>query len=284
MGIRDIFFINPTDSDTIKAAKITLYGVIIVAVIAGLFQLSSNNKSSNIISPSDSISSINLIGDIRGNVYLNIPENVSETTTSRAIKELQSELNRTENNVTLTREEIRLISQALKDLDQRTSGIKILPDGRTEFGLQGGIITGAPSIVIQEQNAAQASLKSGDYNAGFNHAQNAIKAYEDAKKYESQNILYKEFLPPESVSKVYLTGAMAAQQLGNNSLANQYIKTALDTSNIPNNNAAAAIILLNMGNYTDALNYSKKALEAEPNNSLFIGLNNEILKANAMQK
>lgn len=284
MGIRNIFFINPTDSDTIKAAKIAFYGAIIVAVIAGIFQQYSNNKSSNIISPSDIGSSINVIGDIRGNVYLNIPENVSETTTSRAIKELQSELNRTENNVTLTREEIRLISQALIDLDQRTSGIKILPDGRTEFGLQGGIIAGPPSIVIQEQNATLASLKSGDYNAGFNHAQNAIKAYEDAKKYESQTILYKEFLSPESVSKVYLTGVFAAQQLENHSLAYQYAMTALDTYDNPINNAALASTLLNLGNYTDALNYSKKALQAEPNNSLFIGLNNDILKAIAMQK
>ncbi len=284
MGIRDIFFINPTDSDTIKVAKITLYGAIIVAVIAGLFQLYSNNKSSNIISPSDIGSSINVIGDIGGNVYLNLPENVSETTTSRVIRELQSALNRTENNVTLTRDEIRLLSQALKDLDQRTSGITVLPDGRTEFGLQGGIIAGHSTVVIQEFNASREKFDSGDYNAAFNHAQNTIKAYEDGKKYESRNILYKEFIAPEGVSKIYLIGAITAQKIGNKSLTYQYAKTALDASDTPFNNAVVAAALLDLGNYTNALNYSKKSLQAEPNNTWFIGLNNDILKAIAMQK
>jgi tetratricopeptide (TPR) repeat protein len=281
MGIRNILVINPTDSDTIKAAKIGAVAIIIAAAIGGIFALYPKDKSSNTINPSNIGSSINVIGDIRGNVYLNAPENVSETTTSRVIRELQSELNQTENNVTLTREEIRLLSLALKDLDQRTSDIQKLPDGRTKFG---AMISGTPSIVIQEYNAAEDNFKSGDYNAAFYHAQNAIKAYEESKKEETGANFVSGNFNPEGVSMIYITGAKTAQKIGNNSLAYQYAKTALDASDTPFNNAAVASTLLYLGNYTDALNYSKKALQAEPNNSWFIGLNYDILKANAMQK
>lgn len=280
MGIRDIFVINPTDSDTIKAAKITLYGVIIVAVIAGIFQLYSNNKSSNMISPNNVGSSINVIGDIKGNIYLNATENLPETTTSKVIKELQREVNQTESNVTLTREEIRLLSQALKDLDERTSGIRKLPDGRTKFG---GVIAGIPSIVQQEYDIAvekynSPDYKSGDYIAALNHIQIAIKAYEDSKKEETGATLYEGSLKPEGVSLLYIAGARSAQRLGNYSLAYQYAKTALNAYDTPSNNADVASTLYNLGNYTDALNYSKKALQAEPNDSFFINLNKEILK------
>ncbi len=284
MGVLDKI-LKPTDSEGIKIAKIGAIAIVFAAIITtapiiiGMF---SKDRASNTINPSNIGSSFNVIGG-GGNVYLTVSENVSETITSQVLKELQSELNGTENNITLTKEEIRLLSQALKDLDQRTSGITVLPDGRTEFGLQGGIIAGTPSIVIQEQNTAESDFNSGNYTAAFNHAQNAIKAYEAAKKYESQNILYKEFIPPESVSKIYITGAKTAGQLGNYSLAYQYAKTALDTSDTPANNEIVAFSLYWLGNYSDALKYSKRALQAEPNNSWFIGLNNEILKANATQ-
>lgn len=170
-------------------------------------------------------------------------------------------------------------NSCLTIIDERTSGISTLPDGRIKFG---GVIAGMPSIVIQEYNAAEENFKSGDYSASFNHAQNAIKAYEDSKKEETGATSIGGSLNPDGVSILYTTGAKIAQKVGNNSLAYQYAKTALDTYDTPFNNAAVASTLYNLGKFSDALPYIKKALQAEPNNSWFIGLNDNILKEISM--
>ncbi|WAM22600.1 MAG: hypothetical protein OI715_00475 (plasmid) [Candidatus Methanoperedens sp.] len=178
--------------------------------------------------------------------------------------------------------------------EECSSGIKVLPDGRFKSeGMEKGsyVIIGTPSIVIQEYNAAENNYTSGHYNAAFNHAQNAIKAYEDSKTEEFGVYYNNGILGPDWVSMLYITGTNTAQELGDYTLAHQYAALAYQYANralhnydTPFNNAEVAITLYNLGKYMDALNYSKKALQVEPNNSWFISVNNDILKAIEIEK
>ncbi|MBU3965796.1 MAG: hypothetical protein KKG76_00230 [Euryarchaeota archaeon] len=279
MRLSDII-IKPTDSIEIKVAKIGFYALIIAALITGLFQLVSKDKSSSeTINYGDFQSS--MTGGGIGNTY--IYYNVPETATKQAIKEfeeLQKRLNQTDDKVELTKQQIELLSQALKDLDQRTSGIEKLPDGRTKFG---SMISGTPSILIQEYNLAASYFDTGNYNAALIHSENAIKSYEDSQEKERQTSmiigsLYPGSLNPEAVSKMYSLGALAAQHLDQKELANQYAKKALDVNPSAENNALYATTLYNLGNYKESMDYIEKAIKAEPNNSAFVSTKETILK------
>lgn len=273
MGIKEIFVINSTDSDTIKAAKIGAVAIIIAAVIGVIFVLYPKDKSSSDTINSGDIQS-SMIGGGVGNTY--IYNNVPESATRQAIKgfeELQKRLNQTDDKVELTKQQIELLSQALKDLDQRTSGIEKLPDGRTKFG---SMVSGTPSILIQEQNLAASYFDSGNYTAALIHSEIAIKAYEDSQRGQTGIIIGSQ-LNPEDVGKIYFLGALAAQYLNQKELANQYAKKALDANPSPINNAVYATTLYNLGRYKESLDYIEKAVQAEPNNSDFLDWKKRIL-------
>lgn len=253
-------------SVTIKAAWIMGSLTVLGAIIGGIFLLYSNSESSK--AP---IFSFKDTKDVA--IYYNVPETATKETIKR-FEEIEKRVNQTEDKVELTREEIRLLAQALKDLDQRTSGIEKLPDGRTKFGY---MVSGTPSVVIQEHNTAATYFESGDYNSALVHSQNAIKAYEDSQKVDV-GIIVGGALTQESVSKMYYLGALIAQRLGKDDLAYQYAKKALDTNpSLPINNAELASTLYNLGKYQEALGYIETALKDEPNNSEFLDLKKMIL-------
>lgn len=263
-------------SVTIKASLITAAAVIVAAII-GLYSYS--DKSSDITTTSS-----NVVGSIvgkTGNIAISnytINYIVPENATKEAIKqfeELEMRLNQTEGKVELTREEIRLLAQALKDLDQRTSGIQKLPDGRTKFGT---IIAGEPSIVAQELGASEAYFNSKDYSNALMHSENAIKAYEDSKQYEATASMITGRLTQEGLSYMFNLATMSAQRLGKNELAYQYAKRAVEASGTPLNNAVLAETLYDLGKYKEALEYIDKALQDDPKNLEFISLKEMILK------
>lgn len=253
-------------SVTIKAAWIMGGLTVLAAIIGGLFILYSSEPSTT------STFSFKENRDVI--IYNNVPE----TATKEAIKrfeELENKVNQTEDKIELTREEIRLLSQALKDLDQRTSGITKLPDGRTKFG---GMISGTPSIVIQEQNSAAELFSSGNYAAALLHSQNAIKAYEDSVKEEaSVGLIQGGRFSHEDIGKLYFLGAGSAYYLKQYELSYQYAKKAVEHNPSPTYYAALSETLYELGKYQEALENIEKSLQAEPNNSGFLELKKLIL-------
>ena len=183
-----------TKSVTIKAAKITGVFALVAAIIGGIFLLlqdRGNNQSSHVETGGNVEGLISVVqGAGPGTINYNPPV----TATKEAIQELENRLDQTDTKIELTRKEIKLLADALRDLDQRTSGIEKLPDGRTKFG---DFVSGEPSIVIQEHNTAVSDFQNNNFEKAFEHSQNAIKAFEETKKI---NILIStNSLPPETV-------------------------------------------------------------------------------------
>lgn len=122
------------------------------------------------------------------------------------------------------------IKETLSELNDKTSGIIKLPDGRIRFGRQ---IAGAPSVVLESHEAARRAFKSQDYVSALTHSSQAIRAYE-----ETGNIIELEMtkggyafegeLAFQEVSKLYWLAAGTAQRLGRRSLADEYSKLAFD--------------------------------------------------------
>lgn len=254
----------------IKAAIIGAIALIIAAFITGIFQLPSNDKSSDTINSGYAQNSI--IGGGSGNTY--ILNNAPDTATKEAVTVLEMKLNQTEENVTFTKEQVQLLTQALKDLDERTSALKKLPDGRTKFS---NIIGGNPTIVADENNLAIELFNSGNYTGAFMHSQNAIRLYEDSKK-EDASAFYTMYFTGGEVSKLYNSGRLISQKLGNHSLAYEYAKKADEADSSPSNKEQLAITLYNLGRFQEASEFIEKALQAEPNNLEFMTLKETILK------
>jgi hypothetical protein len=166
-------------SVTIKAAWIGAAALIVAAIVTGIFSLynrSGKKQSQNIISSGNIDGSISVLQDT-GSVTINY--NVPRSATKNAIDELEKKVNATNEKIELSRNEIALLAKALKDLDQRTSGIEKLPDGRTKLG---HFVSGQPRIVIEEHDAAVKYFRQNDYEKALLHSQNAIKSYEETEK------------------------------------------------------------------------------------------------------
>ena len=151
----------------------------------------------------------------------NFSTNVPASVTREAFEALENRLDNATNNIELTRNDIRLLAQALKDLDQRTSGIEKLPDGRTKMGR---IVSGNPTIVIEALNAANQSYQKGDYVTALRHFKRGLEAYEARPSdlfYE--DITYKS----EGIADAYAMAALSAQRLHSNYVANGFAEKAV---------------------------------------------------------
>jgi tetratricopeptide (TPR) repeat protein len=112
------------------------------------------------------------------------------------------------------------LAQALRDLDQRTSGIEKLPDGRTRFG---DIIAGAPKALLEVADRAEKYYSAGDY-------QNALKEYQVVIKFFATvpNDVYsvRDSLPPATRSFYYRLAGDCAMRLKDFGMALEYAKKA----------------------------------------------------------
>jgi len=257
-------------SVTIKAAWIGAAAVIIAAVIAGLFSLSTRSDKSqapSIIANGNVDGTISVLQET-GMVTINY--NVPKSDTKNAIDELEKKLNATDEKVELSRKEIALLAKALRDLDQRTSGIEKLPDGRTKLG---HFVSGQPRIVIEEHDAAIQFFKSHEYEKAFLHSQNAIKAYEDTEKMNFS--MSTGGLTNKGIGSLYRLAALSAQRVDKKQLAYQYAKKSLDAESSAQNKALLSTTLANIGKKEEAINYIQQALEEDPNNPDFVRLKEE---------
>lgn len=255
----------------ILAAKITGAAIIIAAVVAGLFQIFGPSRSQQqITAPGADSSQITMLGTARD---VTINYNVPDTATREAIESLKKKAADTDTVIELTRKEILLLSRALQDLDQRTSGLQKLPDGRTLFG---HIISGNPTIVIQEHAVAQTLLAAGDYKPALEYSQRAIKAYEDTKQVSAG--IRSGDLTPENVGKLYRLAAIIAQRLQKKDLAHKYAAKATEIQPSSEHQAILATTLFNIGKVDEAIVAISKAVEAEPSNEEYRRLKDKISK------
>ena len=254
-------------SVTIKAALIGAIALIIAAIIGGLFSLDSRNHKSQTpkIAANGNVEGTISVLQETGSVTINY--NVPESATKDAIKELEKKLNETDEKINLSRNEIALLANALKDLDQRTSGIEKLPDGRTKLG---HFASGQPRIVIEEHAAAAQFFNQQNYVQALTHSQNAITAYEETNKINFS--MSTGSLSNQGVAMIYRLAALSAQRLDKRQLAYQYAKKSVEAENIAPNIALLSTTLANLGKKEEAMKYIQEALKADPENREFIRL------------
>ena len=224
---------------------------VIFAAIIGLFKCTGSGYKIGPMSQNESQAWIT--GDISGeNVTINY--NVPETETKKAIQMLENKLNNTKTAVDLNREEVRSIALALKDLDQRTSGIEKLPDGRTKFG---DFITGSPTVLLEEHDASIREFNQHNFQAALEHSKKAIDAFEQTA--DSSGIKTGE-LTDEKVSKLYYQGSLSAHRANRNDLAYEWIRRAIDKHRTAEKEKLLAAVLANLGKTEESLKIVEQLL------------------------
>jgi tetratricopeptide (TPR) repeat protein len=248
-------------SVTIKAAYITGVAIVLGASITALFYFfggDRKSKQSQVVTTGDVQAPISMLQETGPvTIHYNIPA----TVTKEAIQQLEKKLEATDEKIGLTRGEIELLASALKDLDQRTSGIEKLPDGRTKLG---HFVSGHPSIVIQEHEEAVHYFRDRDYEHALERSQNAINAYEDTKKVKYS--LSTGDLEPQAIGTIYRLAAMSAQRFSRSQLAHNYAEKAANAHSSSANKALLSTTFANLHRFDEALKWITEALNDDPKN------------------
>ena len=279
-----------------KTALITGGCAIAAAIVAGAFGLfkkaPSPTQSSNNIAGSNINHSVSIVGNQTGNNTItensistpqavSVGQNlapfyapqsttvnnyygiVSNSVTREAFEALDNRLATATNRIELTVSEVRLLAQALRDLDQRTSDVEKLPDGRTKFGT---IITGRPKAVIEAFGLAVQSYTNRDYAGSLNQARAGIEAFEASAVDGS---LVSGEITPNAKGILYRIAGQSAQSLGSNILANQYAEKAVVVDPSNESRLLLATTLANLGSEKlrendglVALSFYSKAIDA----------------------
>jgi tetratricopeptide (TPR) repeat protein len=245
---------------------------IVAAIILAVATMLNGNKPAQMISVGNS-GAITVTGNTRD---MNIVYQVSEDSMAKeAIKELDKRIAETDGKVDMTRKELALITQVLKDLEQKTSGIQRLPDGRT---LVGKIVSGDPIVIIKEQNAAIQASDAKNFEESLKHSQVAIEAYEQTKEVlrTVQAAMTVGDLGNENVAKLYWLATLTAQQMHKNDIAFNYAEKMIQANPAPLNKALYATTLFNLGKRQEALDIVREAATAEPNNPKITEIKNKI--------
>lgn len=246
---------------------------IIAAIIIAVATIFGGNKPAQTVSVGSS-GAIAVAGNTRD---VTINYQVTEgSATKDVIKELDKKIADTDGKLELTRSELTLLSKALKDLDQRTSGIQKLPDGRTLFGK---IVSGDPALIIQEHNAAIQASNAGNHEESLKHSQVAINAYEETKKKidEAQPIMTSGNLEGENAGKLYWLATITAQQIRKSDVAHEYAKKMIEVNPSPLNKSLYATTLFNLGKRQEALEIVREVATSEPNNPKIIEIKNKLV-------
>lgn len=261
-----------TKSVTIRAAWITFAGLLLAAAIGVLVGLLRPDGVTTTVTTGDLTDAPLMVAGKSRDITINY--NVPDTETREAVRALQAKLDGTKQDISLTRNEIRLLAQALKDLDQRTSGIEKLPDGRTKIG--SAIVSGFPSIVVDEHNRAAALVRQGKYSDAFLYSQRAIAAHEASQT--DAAVKGGDLLPPAR-AKIYHIGAISAYNLKKWDLAREWAKAAVLAESNDDRLQVLAASLYRLGNAGEALQMCGTILSGDPNHKATLALKREIEKS-----
>ncbi len=248
-------------SVTIKAAWIGAAALILAAFIGVYFKSRSEKPSA---SSTNGSANVNVSGQTRD---ITINYNVPESETRKAIDALETKLNGASADIELTKNEVRLLASALRDLDQRTSGIKKLPDGRTSLG---GFVGGEPTITLEEHQAAVESFQKKDFVTALEHSRKAIESYEAANRFPTG--ASTGGLTPEGIGKLYYLGAILAATARQFDSALDWIKKADAASPQPEYKAVEVGVLSEAGKKDEARALLEEALKTAPNNAALLDM------------
>jgi hypothetical protein len=160
------------------------------------------------------------------------------------------------------------ISKDLSGLDDKTTDIETLPDGRTVIG--GAIVTTKPRVILEKANAGGASFVNGDYAAAFERFKEVIYYFENppspaAEGYALQ--IGQNYFPDQMKAYLYGMAAQSAMSLGSNSVAISYAEKAVNTYSVARNllilwncQMAFAFECLRNKNYKLGFDYLTKAV------------------------
>jgi tetratricopeptide (TPR) repeat protein len=226
-----------------------------------------------------------VIAPLGTNFVFNFYGTLPSTVTKEAFEALEKKLSNATNTIELTRADVRLLARALRDLDERTSGIEKLPDGRTMLG---GVVAGTPTVVVEAFNAGQHCYTNGDFAGALEHFTNAVAAMESAEvKTGKSYIGLGGRMEPKDKALLFSRVAHSAQEFGKEALANEFAKKAVQMSPSAQNQALLASTLHNLAleclargdlasaleNSTNAITHWFASAKASPTNSLSLSSN-----------
>ena len=200
--------------------------------------------------------------------------NVEPSKTKEAIEALENRLKEVRTDISLTREELEMLTVALKDLDQRTSGIEKLPDGRTRIGR---LIAGHPTIVVEEHNAAAILYRKKDFVNALEHSKCAIQAHEESQQ-EGSSMKVGGNLNESQVATMYYVGALSAHKLKKHEQAYEWAEKANNHESNPKLIAFLSVTLYNVNRKVEALQMIDKRLVQDPNSSILVNVRDELSK------
>lgn len=167
------------------------------------------------------------------------------------VSNIASKVELTSGEVSLTKKDILALTELLTKLDERTSDIHRLPDGRTSLG--GQIAIGGASYLEKEFLSAATAFMNKNYYLCFTHSQKAISILESEPTGWVGGFEIIS-LPLKSKSAIYRLGSGAAFMVGSNDLMTIYAQQAVDLDSIPENTA----LLLHSLVYNSSLTATKR--------------------------
>lgn len=141
------------------------------------------------------------------------------------------------------RKENTKADEKLKLLEQKTSEIFRLPDGRTRMG---SMITGEPSVLRAQFDKMVSEYKAQRFQAAYEAAKEAVKTYEDSKRAEGGVAMTTGGVTPEGVAMLYGVAAEVAQRFSDHELALAWAEKAVAAGPTPERKALLVTTLLNM--------------------------------------
>jgi len=114
-------------------------------------------------------------------------------------------------------------------LDQRTSDIEKLPDGRTKFG---SYVSGSPKVVIEAWDAGVQSFTNNDFQSALLNFQRGINAVE-ASKQSGAIIEMGGGVMADGEARLCAMAAECSIQLHSNNLANEFAEKAVNMDSSP---------------------------------------------------
>ena len=245
---------------------------VVAAIIIAVATMLSGDKPAQTVSAGAS-GAIAVSGNTR-DVTINY-QVTEDSAAKEAIKELEKRIAETDGKVDMTRKELALITQVLKDLERKTSGIQRLPDGRT---LVGKIVSGDPTVIIEEHNAAIQASDAKNFEESLKRSQMAIEAYEQTKEVlnAAHGTVTVGDLGNENIAKLYWLATLTSQQMLKNDIAYSYAQRMIQANPTPLNKALYATTLFNLGKRQEALDIVREAATTEPNNPKITEIKNKI--------
>jgi hypothetical protein len=148
-----------------------------------------------------------------------------DTEVQKAIKALEGRIGESDCRIELTRAELEALTRALKELDERTSGMEKLPDGRTRYA---GLVGGSARVVFEGLEGAAALYSAKNYTGAVQRIESTIQAFEETERMIT-NIVWKPNIIPSNIDTLYFVGTMACLAVApsQNSNAYYYAKRSL---------------------------------------------------------